>query len=281
MLRQTDSRTGSRRSMDTQLLRTFLEVARTRHFGRAAAALYLTQSAVSARIRQLEDAVGAPLLERNRREVRLTAAGERFAGHAAELLASWSQICREARLAAGSGDGITLGAPAALWEGGLAEALALPFAAQPALALDAVTAPPAVLVQRVLDGTLDLAFVSQPPAGEGLATRLYGVQEWLLVAGTREADGPIDIEAGPPLPDAGEAASSPRRVASVPLARELLLHGGGPAWLPAALAVPLLDAGRLTRLDEVGICRLSIHALHARRSPRLVTVLALLEQPQA
>ena len=50
--------------MDTQLLRTFLEVARTRHFGRAAAALYLTQSAVSARIRQLEEAVGAPLLER-------------------------------------------------------------------------------------------------------------------------------------------------------------------------------------------------------------------------
>lgn len=266
--------------MDTQLLRTFLEVARTRHFGRAAAALYLTQSAVSARIRQLEEAVGAPLLERNRREVRLTAAGERFAGHAAELLASWSQICREARLAAGSGDGIALGAPAALWEGGLAEALAVPFAVQPAPALEAVTAPPAVLVQRVLDGTLDLAFVSQPPTIDGLESRLYGVQEWWLVNGGCDgAGGPIDIEAGPPLPDAGEAASSLRRVASVALARALLLHGGGSAWLPAALAAPLLDAGRLTRLDEV-TCRLSIHALHARRSPRLVTVLALLERPQ-
>lgn len=266
--------------MDTQLLRTFLEVARTRHFGRAAAALYLTQSAVSARIRQLEESVGAPLLERNRREVRLTAAGERFVGHAADLLASWSQICREARLAAGSGDGLALGAPAALWEGGLADTLAESFAAQPALTLDAVTAPPAVLVQRVLDGTLDLAFVSQPPAGEGLAARQYGAQEWLLVAGRAGAGGPIDIEAGPPLPNVGDAVSL-RRVASTQLAQMLLLHGHGTAWLPAALAAPLLDAGRLVCLDEVGPCRLSIHALHARRSPRLVSVLALLERPQA
>ena len=41
--------------MDTELLKTFLEVSRTRHFGRAAESLYLTQSAVSFRIRQLEN----------------------------------------------------------------------------------------------------------------------------------------------------------------------------------------------------------------------------------
>lgn len=44
--------------MDTELLKTFLEVSRTRHFGRAAEALYLTQSAVSFRIRQLENQPG-------------------------------------------------------------------------------------------------------------------------------------------------------------------------------------------------------------------------------
>ncbi len=41
--------------MDIELLRTFLEVVRTRHFGKAAAELCVTQSAVSARIRQLGD----------------------------------------------------------------------------------------------------------------------------------------------------------------------------------------------------------------------------------
>ncbi|SUC17946.1 transcriptional regulator HdfR [Proteus mirabilis] len=44
--------------MDTELLKTFLEVSKTRHFGRAAESLYLTQSAVSFRIRQLETQLG-------------------------------------------------------------------------------------------------------------------------------------------------------------------------------------------------------------------------------
>jgi LysR family transcriptional regulator, flagellar master operon regulator len=44
--------------VDTELLKTFLEVSRTRHFGRAAESLYLTQSAVSFRIRQLENQPG-------------------------------------------------------------------------------------------------------------------------------------------------------------------------------------------------------------------------------
>ncbi|MEX2517286.1 MAG: LysR family transcriptional regulator, partial [Gammaproteobacteria bacterium] len=44
--------------MDVDLLKTFLEVQRTRHFGRAADNLFLTQSAISARIRQLEDELG-------------------------------------------------------------------------------------------------------------------------------------------------------------------------------------------------------------------------------
>ena len=47
--------------MDTELLKTFLEVSRTRHFGRAAESLYLTQSAVSFRIRQLENQLGVNL----------------------------------------------------------------------------------------------------------------------------------------------------------------------------------------------------------------------------
>lgn len=39
---------------DTELLENLLEVSKTRHFGRAAEFFYLTQSAVSFRIRQLE-----------------------------------------------------------------------------------------------------------------------------------------------------------------------------------------------------------------------------------
>lgn len=62
--------------VDTELLKTFPEVSRTRHFGRAAEALYLTQSAVSFRIRQLENQLGVNLFTRHRNNIRLTTAGE-------------------------------------------------------------------------------------------------------------------------------------------------------------------------------------------------------------
>ena len=74
--------------MNTDLLRTFLEVAKTRHFGDAADNLYLTQSAVSSRIKQLESALGVRIFTRQRNNILLTPAGERLLPHAENLLAS-------------------------------------------------------------------------------------------------------------------------------------------------------------------------------------------------
>lgn len=75
--------------MDTELLKTFLEVSKTRHFGRAAESLYLTQSAVSFRIRQLETQLGTNLFTRHRNNIRLTVAGERLIPYAESLMNTW------------------------------------------------------------------------------------------------------------------------------------------------------------------------------------------------
>ena len=53
-------------------LRTYLEVYRTRYFSKAAGNLFVTQSAVSARIRQLEDKLGVRLFTRNRNNIQPT-----------------------------------------------------------------------------------------------------------------------------------------------------------------------------------------------------------------
>lgn len=79
--------------MDVRFLVTFLEVAETRHFGKAAENLYLTQSAVSARIKQLEEYFNSALFIRNRNSLQLTSAGEKLVPFA-ESLAS---TLREAR----------------------------------------------------------------------------------------------------------------------------------------------------------------------------------------
>jgi DNA-binding transcriptional LysR family regulator len=75
-------------AMDIRFLHTFIEVANTRHFGRAAENLYVTQSAVSARIRQLEEYFNAPLFIRERHCIRLTSVGEKLLPFAVEMVST-------------------------------------------------------------------------------------------------------------------------------------------------------------------------------------------------
>ncbi|MEV6826041.1 LysR family transcriptional regulator [Amycolatopsis sp. NPDC051102] len=72
--------------LDLAQVRAFVVTAEHRHFGRAAQALFLTQQALSKRIRKLEDTLATPLFLRTPRAVELTADGERFLPHARELL---------------------------------------------------------------------------------------------------------------------------------------------------------------------------------------------------
>jgi DNA-binding transcriptional LysR family regulator len=77
--------------MDIRFLVTFMEVAQTRHFGKAAENLYLTQSAVSARIKQLEEYFNSVLFVRNRNSLQLTAAGEKLLPFATSLATTLEQ----------------------------------------------------------------------------------------------------------------------------------------------------------------------------------------------
>ena len=77
--------------MDIRFLVTFMEVAQTRHFGKAAENLYLTPSAVSARIKQLEEYFNSALFVRNRNSLQLTAAGEKLLPFASSLAVTLEQ----------------------------------------------------------------------------------------------------------------------------------------------------------------------------------------------
>lgn len=64
--------------LDSSLLRAFVAVADELHFSRAANELFISQQALSKRIARLESMLGVRLLERDRRNVSLTAAGSRL-----------------------------------------------------------------------------------------------------------------------------------------------------------------------------------------------------------
>jgi DNA-binding transcriptional LysR family regulator len=80
-------------------LRFFIAVAEELHFTRAAARLRVAQPHLSLEIRRLEEAVGVPLLVRDRRRVRLSAAGHAFLAHARLVLDDTLSAVRAAQRA--------------------------------------------------------------------------------------------------------------------------------------------------------------------------------------
>lgn len=72
--------------MELRDLRCFIFVYETKSFGRAAEALNTTQSSVSARIRKLEEFLGAPLFQRLHRCIAPTAKGEKLYRYAKDVI---------------------------------------------------------------------------------------------------------------------------------------------------------------------------------------------------
>ncbi|HEY3867249.1 MAG TPA: LysR family transcriptional regulator [Actinocrinis sp.] len=86
--------------LDLRLVRYFIAVAEHRHFGRAAAELRVAQPSLSRQIRQLEQQLGARLLDRTTQGTQLTEAGQAFLPRAKALLRSAAQAAAETRAAA-------------------------------------------------------------------------------------------------------------------------------------------------------------------------------------
>ena len=102
--------------MDINLIRTFLELNRTRHFGQAADNLCITQSAVSARIRLLEETVGAPLFTRQRNKIELTTAGSKFLTYADSMLNTWTRAIQDIAINNPEQPLLSIGGTPSLWD---------------------------------------------------------------------------------------------------------------------------------------------------------------------
>ncbi len=143
--------------MDIEILRTFLEVSRTRHFGQAAKNLFVSQSAVSARIRQLEERIGAPLFTRDRNDIQVTAVGQRLLRHAEAIVNSWNRARQEVTLPNSLRDSLVIGGVPSLWDIILQPWLQWLYLEFPSLALTADALAQEPLFRKLIDGSVDLA----------------------------------------------------------------------------------------------------------------------------
>lgn len=82
---------------DIEGLRAFVVTAEELHFGRAGQRLFISQQALSKRIRRLERALAVPLFERTTRAVGLTEAGQRLLPHAVEAVSAFDRAVRTVR----------------------------------------------------------------------------------------------------------------------------------------------------------------------------------------
>jgi DNA-binding transcriptional LysR family regulator len=169
--------------VEIRLLRYFVMVAQTRHFGQAAERLHMAQSPLSAAIRQLESQVGATLFDRTTRRVELTAAGTALLRDAEHVLRSVEAAQARVRLvAAGSTGLLHVGAT------GLAALRQLPqlarIAARETPGLVLRYAPDLLTPAQELaldEGSIDLAVLRPPLRTAGLSSRLI-VRERLVLA---------------------------------------------------------------------------------------------------
>ncbi|WP_372002469.1 LysR substrate-binding domain-containing protein [Tistrella mobilis] len=144
-------------------LKYLVAIADHGHFGRAAAAAGVAQPTLSAQLRKLEDYLGVELVERSRKGVRLTAAGERIVTHARRALAEQQAILRLTRHRARPLEGpYRLGAIPTLGPYLLPALLPALKQAHPLLDLVVIEDLTDNLLGLLDDGRLDAALVALP-----------------------------------------------------------------------------------------------------------------------
>jgi DNA-binding transcriptional LysR family regulator len=249
----------------------FVAVAEERSFTRAAARLHVVQSGVSAVIKALEHELGAPLLDRTAKRVGLTDAGQALLPRARATL----DAARDARdvvdqVRGGLRGTVRIGTTTAIGPIDIPALLGRYHRRYPnvSLSLVAVGTGSRGLVEALVEGRLDLAFVSLPgPRPAGIKLRELGTVPMDLVvpAGHRlagRASVPITELAGETFVDypagygtrvvtdsAFASAGLHRHVAleitSAPLGADFVRHGLGIALLPRFVIPQRKDLRRL------------------------------------
>ncbi len=149
--------------MDIELLKTFLDINRTRHFGKSAENLFISQSAVSARIKLLEELLGLPLFSRNRNDLQLTPAGKKLLKPAQDMLDLWNRTRQEIAIQDEGKIPISVGGMPSLWDIILNQWLTCVSKQLDKVTLNVEVHSLDALRLKLLDRTLDLSFMFEAP----------------------------------------------------------------------------------------------------------------------
>jgi DNA-binding transcriptional LysR family regulator len=205
--------------LDIDQLRTFVAIADTGSFTRAAEVVHKTQSAVSMQMKRLEERVGKAVFERDGRLSKLTEDGERLLDYArrivrlnAECIASFNESELVGR--------VRLGLPDDYADRYLPEILARFSRSNSRAEVTVVCEPSPNLIDRVQNGDLDLAIITH--VDRHGPSEIVRIEQLLWVSSARHGvheERPIPLALGRPTcdwrhsaTDALESAGRPFRI---------------------------------------------------------------------
>ena len=173
--------------MDIRQIKAFVAIAETGTFTAGAARVHVTQAAISMQIRQLENETGAQLFVRAPRRVILTEAGEKLLDRAYVILREHDAALEEMAALTGAHRGrLRIGSASAMVAGDpLPQILRCLKKTHDAVETSVASGTSEALVQQVLAGELDVAFVSLPVEARGIQTELLSEDYLVAIASPR------------------------------------------------------------------------------------------------
>ena len=173
--------------MEIRQLKAFVAIAESGTFTAGALRVHVTQAAISMQIRQLENELGARVFVRAPRHVILTEAGEHLLQRARQILREHDAAVEEiaalagaerGRLRVGSASAMVLTEP-------LPKILKELRKQHPAAEIAVISGTSEALVDQILSGELDIAFVSLPVDARGIQTERLRDDQLVAIASPR------------------------------------------------------------------------------------------------
>jgi DNA-binding transcriptional LysR family regulator len=170
--------------MEIRQLKAFLAIAETKTFTAGARQMNVTQAAISMQIRQLEDEVGLPLFTRTPRRVILTEAGDYLLDRARKILREHDAAIAEIAEIAGAEYGrLRIGSSSSMFATeqlpSILEQLKQKY---PNAEVTVSSGTSHVLVEKIMHGEIDIAFVSLPVETSNVQTELLFSDEIVAIA---------------------------------------------------------------------------------------------------
>ncbi len=258
--------------MKIELLKTFLEVSRSLHFRIASENLFITQSAVSARIKLLEDDLGVLLFDRSKKHLKLTPEGHRLIKHANELIFMWQKTKQDVGITAQHSMQLVVGAKSTIWDIVLQNWLQKIHLNIEDVSLLTSTYSAPELRKSLLNRIIDIGFLFEPTfVGEIISEKVATVPLHLVTTDPEHARNStplndfIMVDYGESItaqylrefqdaPEAKHFMSQPK------IALNFILEVGGAAYLPRQITFKYLSDNRLFLVENAPVFSRDIYA---------------------